>query len=188
MELRALAVPVRAHRADDADAALVAAARRDPQAFVALYDRYFSRVLGYARLRIGDPATCEDVTSHVFTTALAHLHRLRGGERFGGWLFQIARNAVIDVQRRPATEELPEELADATPDVDSELDERVRVMRLRSVLRSLEPEQQHLLALRYGAGLSFDEIGAVLRASPGTVRVRLHRLLHELRKRCVDDE
>jgi hypothetical protein len=35
----------------DPDAELVAAARREPQAFLALYDRYFGRVLGYVRVR-----------------------------------------------------------------------------------------------------------------------------------------
>ena len=41
----------------DPDAALVAAAREDPQAFLALYDRHFERVLGYVRLRIRDGST-----------------------------------------------------------------------------------------------------------------------------------
>src|SRR5690242_21327766 len=82
----------------DPDAALVAAARDEPQAFLALYDRYFDRVLGYVRLRIRDESTCEDVASTVFTTALAQLRRFRGDGPFAAWLFQIARNAVRDVQ------------------------------------------------------------------------------------------
>ena len=75
--------------------------------FLALYDRYFDRVLGYVRLRIRDDATCEDVTSTVFTTALAQLGRFRGDGSFAGWLFQIARNAVRDVHRRPSWSALP---------------------------------------------------------------------------------
>src|ERR1700752_996243 len=84
----------------DPDADLVAAARARPSEFLALYDRYFARVLGYVRVRIRDSATCEDVTSHVFTTALAEIGRFRGQGPFAGWLFQIARNAVYDAQRR----------------------------------------------------------------------------------------
>src|SRR5262249_1081174 len=99
MELRALlAAPAVGAREIDPDAALVAAAREEPQAFLALYDRYFHRVLGYVRLRIRDEQTCEDVASTVFTTALAQLRRFRGDGTFAGWLFQIARNAVRDVQ------------------------------------------------------------------------------------------
>jgi DNA-directed RNA polymerase specialized sigma24 family protein len=78
MEVTALAEAPATHvRAVDPDAELVAAARAEPRAFLALYDRYFERVLAYARLRIRDAATCEDVTSHVFTTALAQLPRFR---------------------------------------------------------------------------------------------------------------
>src|SRR5437899_2295637 len=103
MELRVLLeAPALRTRTVDRDAALVAAAREDPQAFLALYDRYFDRVLGYVRLRIRDGSTCEDVVSTVFTTALGQLGRFRGDGSFAGWLFQIARNAVRDVQRRPS--------------------------------------------------------------------------------------
>jgi RNA polymerase sigma-70 factor (ECF subfamily) len=186
MEVRALAAaaPPRA-RPVDPDAALVAAAREHPQEFLALYDRYFERVLGYVRLRIRDDATCEDVTSHVFTTALAQLSRFRGEGSFGGWLFQIARNAVRDVQRRPVLEPLPDMAAEPAPELEERLLERERLDGLRASIRALDPEQQHLLALRYGAGLSFDELGVVYGAAPGTVRVRVHRILEDLRKRCL---
>ena len=85
MEVRAVReAPTLRVREVDSDAALVAAAREEPRMFLALYDRYFDRVLGYVRLRIGDAATCEDVTSvglHDRASAarsLARRRRLRG--------------------------------------------------------------------------------------------------------------
>ena len=175
-------------RAIDPDAALVAAAREEPQAFLALYDRYFDRVLGYVRLRIRDDATCEDVTSTVFTTALGQLRRFRGDGTFAGWLFQIARNAVRDVQRRPAAAPLPDHAGLSEPDVEERFLAYERAAHLHVHIRLLTPEQQHLLALRYGAGLAFDEIGAIVGAAPGTVRVRMHRILEQLRGRFHDDD
>ena len=82
---------------------------------MALYDRYFQRILGYARVRIRDAATCEDITSHVFTTAFAQIDRFRGQGSFAGWLFQIARNAVHDVHRQRVTDTLTEERAATEP-------------------------------------------------------------------------
>jgi RNA polymerase sigma-70 factor, ECF subfamily len=172
----------------DPDAALVAAAREEPQAFLALYDRYFERVLGYARLRIRDAATCEDVASTVFTTALAQLPRFRGEGSFAGWLFQIARNAVRDIQRKPFDVPLLAEGAGSEPDAEERFLAHERAVQLHALIRMLEPEQQHLLALRYGAGLAFDEIGAVVGAAPGTVRVRMHRTLEQLRRRYPHDD
>src|SRR5712691_9327063 len=119
MGVRALSgVPTTVAGAVDPDVGLVAAVREEPRAFLALYARYFERVLGYARVRINDGATCEDVTSQVFTMALARIGSFRGEGSFAGWLFQIARNAVVDVQRRPAPEPLSDQaalVADADP-------------------------------------------------------------------------
>jgi RNA polymerase sigma-70 factor (ECF subfamily) len=187
MEVKALHVaPVLRDREVDPDAALVAAALEEPRMFLALYDRYFDRVLGYVRLRIDDAATCEDVTSTVFTTALAQLGRFRGEGGFAGWLFQIARNAVRDVHRKRRVEPLPLDAAASEPGVEEQCLARERVAR--SVVCLLAPEQQHLLALRYGAGLAFSEIGAIVGANPGTVRVRVHRILEELRGRYPHDD
>jgi RNA polymerase sigma-70 factor (ECF subfamily) len=189
MEIRALVeAPAFRARAADPDAALVAAAREEPKAFLALYDRYFDRVLGYVRLRIRDEATCEDVASTVFTTALGQLRRFRGDGTFAGWLFQIARNAVRDVQRRPVAVPLPDHSGLSEPDVAERFLALERAAHLHAVIRLLTPEQQHLLALRYGAGLAFDEIGAIVDAAPGTVRVRMHRILEHLRGRYLDDD
>jgi RNA polymerase sigma-70 factor (ECF subfamily) len=187
MEVRALleASASRTRRLDP-DAALVAAAREDPQAFLALYDRYFERVLGYVRLRIRDASTCEDVVSTVFTTALGQLGRFRGDGTFAGWLFQIARNAVRDVQRRPANVPMLDDATASEPDAEVRFLASERAAELRALIRLLTPEQQHLLALRYGADLAFDEIGAIVGAAPGTVRVRMHRILGQLRGRYPD--
>lgn len=189
MELEALAeAPAPQVLPADPDAELVAAARAEPRAFLHLYDRYFDRILGYVRIRIRDAATCEDVTSHVFVTALAQLGRFRARGTFAGWLFQIARNAVYDVQRQRVVEPLPDERVATEPGPEERLLERERSDRLRSLVRSLPTEQQDLLALRYGAGLGYDEIGVILDAAPGTVRVRVHRILEELRRRYPNDD
>jgi RNA polymerase sigma-70 factor (ECF subfamily) len=189
MEMRALlAAPALRVRAVDPDAALVAAARQEPQAFLALYDRYFDRVLGYVRVLIRDESSCEDIVSTVFTTALGQLRRFRGDGTFAGWLFQIARNAVRDVQRRPEAVPLPNEATSSEPDVEERFLANERAAELHALIRQLTPEQQHLLGLRYGAGLAFDEIGAIVGAAPGTMRVRMHRILEQLRLRYPDDD
>jgi RNA polymerase sigma-70 factor (ECF subfamily) len=124
----------------------------------------------------------------VFTTALAQLGRFRGDGSFAGWLFQIARNAVRDVHRRPVAEPLPVEPAGSAPDVEEQYLAHERAAQLHALISVLEPEQQHLLALRYGAGLAFDEMATIVGANPGTVRVRMHRILEDLRRRYPHDD
>jgi RNA polymerase sigma-70 factor (ECF subfamily) len=188
MEVRALVDPRSiGARPVDPDAELAAAARIHPEQFVVLYDRYFGRILGYVRLRVRDAATCEDVTSHVFTTALEQLGRFRGDGSFAGWLFQIARNAVRDAQRQRPVDPITADRAGTDPSPEEHVLQLERSAQLRRLIGSLRPEHQHLLALRYGAGLSFEEIGEMLDCAPGTARVRMHRLLEDLRRRYPDD-
>lgn len=177
---------------DDPDAALVRAAQRDPTQFLALYDRYFPRVHGYIRVRLRDVATCEDVTSQVFTTALAKIASFHGGGSFDAWLFRIARNAVNDTYRGRHAERMSDDTLYALPDVSVGPEEHAvtteRLSYLRSLVQTLTPEQQHLLALRYGAGLSFGEIGQIVGKTPGAMRVSMHRILADLRRRYPHDE
>jgi RNA polymerase sigma factor (sigma-70 family) len=190
MTVRALGSASAGVQVVDPDAELVAAARRDPGAFLAIYDRYVDRVHGYVKLRIADAQACEDVTSQVFTTALERLAQFRGRGSFGGWLFRIAQNAVNDVHRQRPTEALPEDgrwLADPNDGPEERLLAEQRLGQLRALLATLPAEQQQLLALRYGAQLDYEQIGAIVGGSPGALRVRLHRLLADLRRRYPDD-
>ena len=175
----------------DPDVALVAAAKADPEAFVALYDRYFDQVFGYVRLRIGDRATSEDVTSQVFVTALAKLDGFRGRGPFAAWLFRIARNAVRSEQRRRRPIGDPDALLATLPAADPDPADvtlaRERGARLNAAVAGLGRDEQHLLALRYGAGMSFEEVANSLGIASGAARVRMHRVIEQLRRRYPDD-
>jgi RNA polymerase sigma-70 factor, ECF subfamily len=80
------------------DEVLVAAARLDPRAFDAVYDRYVGPVYRYCHVRLGRREAAEDATSAVFLKALAGLDGYRPGN-FPAWLFRIAANVVTDARR-----------------------------------------------------------------------------------------
>ncbi len=61
---------------------------------------------------------------------------------------------------------LIEDRAAVEPTPEEWVLERERAEELHALIRLLQPEQQHLLALRYGAGLSFDEIGVIVDTAP----------------------
>jgi RNA polymerase sigma-70 factor (ECF subfamily) len=177
---------------EGSDAELVRAALTNPSSFLALYERYFLKVQRYVRIRISDRAACEDVTSEVFMAALAGLPNFRGSGSFAAWLFRIAQNAVRSHHRGNRTVSLDEATLAVVPDEDTSPPEealrRERLLELRALVSALKPEQQDLLALRYGAELESHEIGQVLGKSAVAVRVALHRTVAELRRRYFDDE
>jgi len=103
-------------------------------------------VHGYVRLRVRD--TAEDVTSQVFTTALAAMGSYHTGGSFGAWLFRIAHNAVADTYRarrpdQPGDEALSDR-PDAAPGPEEQALTAERRAHLRSLVATLRPEQQHL--------------------------------------------
>ncbi len=84
---------------DCPDDALVSEARADPEAFARLYDRYHAPIHNFVLRKVNDPHRAEDITSQVFLRALRGLPTYGSGS-FRGWLFQIARNTIVDSYRR----------------------------------------------------------------------------------------
>ena len=168
----------------DDDAALVAAARVQPEAFTALYDRYASRVYSYCYLRLGSREAAEDAMSETFLKAFADLDKYRGG-LFVGWLMRIAQFTVVDVyrrnRRRPA---LPLDAAGDIADPTELLDERAasdsELESLRAALRQLPADQRAVLELQL-AELSPQEIAAALGRSLNAVRHLRLRAIRSIR-------
>jgi RNA polymerase sigma-70 factor (ECF subfamily) len=168
---------------EPADAILVAAAQANPGAFAALYDRYLGRIYRYCYLRLAGPEEAEEATSRVFLQALAGLSAFRGG-LFVAWLFRIAQNVVVDVERarRPAA---PLQARNDPPDPALGPEEatlaRAEVEALRAALAVLPREQQAVLELGL-AGWRGEEIATALGKSVPAVKMMRLRALRRLRR------
>lgn len=69
-------------------------------------------LLRYLRGRVEDAATAEDLLHTVFLKALATDQSVKSSDAIASWLYQIARNALIDYYRaRRPVSALPDELA-----------------------------------------------------------------------------
>jgi RNA polymerase sigma-70 factor (ECF subfamily) len=80
---------------------IVQRARKDPHAFLHLYDHYFPRVQAYVRYRVASPENAQDVIADVFLRAIDRLGQFqwRAAGSFAAWLFRIAHNRVIGYYR-----------------------------------------------------------------------------------------
>jgi RNA polymerase sigma-70 factor (ECF subfamily) len=172
----------RTAEASDRDAELVARARRDRQAFAALYDRYLDAIYRFCYVRLGSREAAEDATSLVFTKAMDALPAYRGGA-FRSWLFAIAHNAVADAHRatRPVEPiEAAETIADPTPAPDELALRHDAGRTVRASLQHLSPEQRAVVELRL-AGLTGPEIASALGKSHAAVRIAQFRAFATLR-------
>lgn len=165
------------------DPHLVERARRDPEAFAALYREYLPRVYRYLYRRVGSILDAEDLTAQVFTEALEGLrkNRFRAGGCFPAWLFSIARRRAADFYRQRPTDPL-EDSPSPEPGLLAAVEKADDLGRLARLLVQLDEHKQELLRLRYAAGLRFAEIALLESRSEAAVKMELYRILDFLRE------
>jgi RNA polymerase sigma-70 factor, ECF subfamily len=179
-----------AGRASDVadEAALVAAAQRDPRDFGPLYELYVDRIYRYAYRRVGTHHEAEDITAQTFQQALQALPNYQWrGLPFGAWLFRIAGNII---NRRGRTSGREVAVEDVTvfsgyePTDDDPADHVWRneqASELSSMITKLPPDQQRVLVLKFSHGLKNREIGDLMGRSEGAIKQLVHRALVALR-------
>ena len=158
----------------------------DAWAFGLLFDHYHLPVYRYIASRVHRPSDAEDLTQLVFVKALEALPRYESrGVPFGGWLFRLARNAIID-QVRTRKDHLSIEVAvtretdDAGPEARAAL--RDDLDRVARALLDLTDDQREVIELRFFAGLSVLETAAAMGRQEGTVRGLQFRAIASLRR------
>jgi RNA polymerase sigma-70 factor (ECF subfamily) len=169
---------------------LVESAKTDEQAFVTLYDFYFPRIYAFVARRIGHRQETEDIVSETFSRAVIALPDLgkKMPTKFGGWLYRVAGNLVIDRCRRrkrqPAAEEetAAETLPDPGPTPEAAAQQVIDRATLERILAGLPHRDQEILHLRYFAELDNGEIAAALGLEPNNVGVLLHRAIQKASK------
>jgi RNA polymerase sigma-70 factor, ECF subfamily len=155
----------------------------DRVAFEQLYDRYVRSIFGLALRRLRDRQDAEDAVQDVFAAVWrsAGSYRPERGPA-GGWLYTVARNAVVDRLRRsgPATEsELPE-LVSAEQGPAARAEESETAWHVHRALEELQPREREVIELAYWSELSQSEVAEYLGLPLGTVKTRTRSALARL--------
>jgi RNA polymerase sigma-70 factor (ECF subfamily) len=162
-----------------------AATAGDVEAVGRLYDALVGPIYRYVAVRLRRREDAEDVTQLVFERIVGALPRYRhDGKPFAAWAFRIARNAVIDHQRRMRPMEALGSIAEPRDGVELEAlslrDEEIR--ELRAAMSRLTPDQREALALRYAADMSAEEAAQIMGRQAGTIRGLTFRAIESLRR------
>jgi RNA polymerase sigma-70 factor (ECF subfamily) len=164
----------------------------DAWAFGQLFDHFHLPVYRYVASRVRHPSDAEDLTQLVFVKALEALPRYESrGIPFGGWLFRLARNAVIDhVRTSHEHADLAQSVeragADAGPDELAVI--RQEIEAVRSALSTLTDDQRDAISLRFFAGLSAREAAEAMGKQEGTIRGLQFRAIAALRRQLDIEE
>ncbi|MBK9209043.1 MAG: sigma-70 family RNA polymerase sigma factor [Anaerolineales bacterium] len=124
----------------------------------------------------------EDLTAQTFLAVIESLGRYQHRDNFTAWIFQIARNKLMDhFRRNHAYGEINESVVDpAQGDVLDALVRDESRLRLKSLLHLLDEDERELIRLRYTAELSFVEIAQLLGRKEDAVRKAVRRILDRL--------
>ncbi len=161
---------------DPSDAELLArVGQRDREAFEILYGRYVRPVFGLALRRLGDRGYAEDAVQEAFAAIWrsASTYRPERGAA-GGWLYTVARNAIVDRLRRTgptADAELPE-LASSERGPAQRAEDSDVAFRVHRALEELQPREREVIELAYWSGMSQSEVAEYLHLPLGTVKTR----------------
>ena len=162
----------------------------DEAALGELYDHYAPHVYAYIYRRVGDGQLAEDLVGDVFVRVLHAIQSERFWHTsFRAWLYRIAHNLVVDHYRRqqPTIEVDVDEQLMVSEDGSGgnpalAVAERFSHQRLWVAIRRLTPDQQQVLVLRFGEGMTARETAEVMDRTAGAVEGLQHRALAALRR------
>ena len=172
---------------DSFDTVLAAARDGDEHAFARLWRELNPKVLRY--LRTLAPAAASDLASETWLQVIRSLAGFSGDESaFRGWVFTIARNKVVDAQRRdrrrPQTR-ADDAALDALPSPDDTAllaMENLTTESALALIATLPRDQAEVIMLRVVAGLDVAAVAQIVGKSAGAVRVNAHRGLRRLQE------
>lgn len=163
-----------------------------------IVERERDRLLNFVRRRVPRAEDVEDIVQEVFFELVEANRRLMPIDHVSGWLFQVARNRIIDLFRR----QQPEQLADAAietesgetlsvadllpstePGPDAEHVRRWLLDEFERALSELPPEQRDVFVAHEIDGTSFQQLAARTGVNINTLLARKRYAVLQLRKR-----
>jgi RNA polymerase sigma-70 factor (ECF subfamily) len=140
-------------------------------AFGRIYDIYYDRVYRFVFYRVNHKEIAEDLVAETFIRIWKKISEIQEAAAFQGWMYQIARNLVIDHYRSRK----------ADTDIFEKTNLGFQQREFLEALKQLSDEQQLVIKLKFLDDLDNKEISQILEKSEGAIRVIQHRAIAELK-------
>ncbi len=174
---------------DEEQETIEACRRGEREAFDRLVLRYQRDVYRLCYRFVNNHEDSNDLAQEVFLRAWRAIARFRGQSSLSTWLYRIAVNACLNFRalRRPATQELPEALADPVPGAEARLESDDEARRVRAAIARLPEKQRATLILKVYHELTHEQVAEILGSTVGTVKANLFHALGNLRRLVAEE-
>ena len=161
------------------DPALLRKAQRgDERAFTVIVRSYELPVFNYVLRTVGDRALAEDLTQDIFLRIHQGLPGFSLRCRFTTWVFQVAKNRILDElraqERRPSRVAVLDEVSLVAAG-DAPLEQVETIDAVWRSVAGLNPDLRMALLLRDVVGMSYNEIADALEITLATVKWRIYK-------------
>jgi RNA polymerase sigma-70 factor (ECF subfamily) len=151
------------------------------EAFGILVRRHEDFVFTLARGIVSCEEQAKDIAQEAFLRAYRAIRRFERRSSFKTWLYRIAYNTAISHLKSRDKDHVPIneiELEQTTFD-NSESSLKITLEKLIGLLK---PELKAVIIFHYYDDLKYEEIAEILACPIGTVKIRLFRAKHELKR------
>lgn len=161
-------------------------AKRDPEKFAPLYEKYHEQIFRYIYQRMDDKELAFDVTSQVFLKAMNNLHKYEyRGVPFGSWLYRIAKSELYQAFRdRSSKRAINIETVHLATfmDVFEDEENEMNKKRLLKAISELKEGDIQLIEMRFFEQRAFKEMGEILAITENNAKVKTFRALDKLKQ------
>lgn len=151
--------------------------------FIKAYDDFNDDIFRFTYLKTKNRDMALDITQETFTKAWEYIEAGKEIGHMRGFLYQIARNLVIDHYRKKSTsslDSLAESGFDPSGDEKEEIDD-FAIKEALEIIEGLDPKYKEPITLRYIEDMTVKEIAEILKEAENTISVRIHRGLEKIR-------
>jgi RNA polymerase sigma-70 factor, ECF subfamily len=154
-------------------------------AFTELYDLFFEKIYRFTYFRVGHKEVAEDLSEDVFIKAFKNLGTLKKTQSFESWLYQIARNKIIDYYRAKK-QVIPLDEIEHTLEYETNVVDIVSLEAQQKIfvklLKELTDEQQTVIKLKFLEDMDNSTIAEHMNKTEGAIRVIQHRAISRLKE------
>ena len=157
----------------------------DQDAFGRIYDHFADKIYRFIYFRVGHKEVAEDVLSDTFVKSWQKINQINSPTALSGWLYQIAKNNIIDYYRLKKEliplGDVEEFLEDEANPVDL-LNLSFQQAKIVNLLSQLPVDQQQVIKYKYFEDLTNEEIAYVMGKTEGSIRVLQHRAIVKIKE------